>query len=118
HGDERKSLHFDLHYQASSFLELELEGASTQVQQTVMSPALSMAWEDMTTSSLKLGLYADTRHGLSQLQLYRNHIDNAAYAPAFNLEDSTYTFNPEPLANFDNELTLLNAQHIFKPAIA
>lgn len=118
HGDERKSLHFDLHYQASSFLELELEGASTQVQQTVMSPALSMAWEDMTTSSLKLGLYADTRHGLSQLQLYRNHIDNDAYAPAFNLEDSTYTFNPEPLANFDNELTLLNVQHIFKPAIA
>lgn len=117
-GDERKSLRFDLHYQATSFLELELEGSSTQLQQAAMSPALSLAWEDLRFNSIKLGLYADTGYGLSQLQLYHNHIDNVVYATSFDITDGTYTLNQEPLIRFDNDVTILNAQHIFRPATA
>lgn len=40
-GDERKSLRFDLHYQANSFLEVELEGTSTQLQQAGNSAHLA-----------------------------------------------------------------------------
>lgn len=104
-GDERKSLRFDLHYQANSFLEVELEGTSTQLQQAAMSPALSLAWEDMRFNSLTLGLYADTPYGLSRLQLYRNHIDNVVYATSF--EDTTARHLLNASLHFD-----LNARNL------
>src|SRR5690606_336986 len=38
------------------------------------------------------------------------------YATTINLDDFSFVLNPEPVARFDNELTVLNVQHIFKAA--
>jgi iron complex outermembrane receptor protein len=117
-GDERKSARFDLHYQATGFLEMELEGTSTRMSQTAMSPSYVMAYEDQRIHSLKGSAYADTRYGLTQLQVYRNWIKNNVYATGFDFQTNTYFLNPDPVAEFDNTLTVASLQHIFRPAPA
>ncbi len=115
-GDERKSARLDLHYQATDFLQLELEATSTSLLQTAMSPSYSMAYEDKRIQSLKGGAYADTRFGLTQFQAYRNWIRNEVYAGAFDFETMSVGLSPQPIARFDNELTVASLQHIFRPA--
>jgi outer membrane receptor for ferrienterochelin and colicins len=115
-GDERKSARLDLHYQPTGSLELELEATSTQMRQTAMSPSYSMAYEDKRIQSLKGSAYADTRYGLSQAQVYRNWINNDVYATGFDFATNSYFLNPDPVAQFDNVLTVASLQHIFRPA--
>lgn len=117
-GDERRSVRLDLHYQATDFLQLELEGTSTSLLQSAMSPSYSMAYEDKRIRSVKGGAYLDTRYGLSQLQLYGNWIDNNVHATSFDLESGEFVLHPDPVAQFDNRLAVASLQHIFRPAPA
>ncbi|HWL64037.1 MAG TPA: TonB-dependent receptor [Steroidobacteraceae bacterium] len=117
-GDERKSARLDLHYQATDMLQLELEATSTNLLQTAMSPSYSMAYEDKRIQSIKGNAYADTRLGLTQFQAYRNWIENDVYAGTFNFETMSVGLTQQPVARFDNELSVVSLQHIFRPAPA
>lgn len=115
-GDERKSARLDLHYQATGFLEMELEATSTQMRQTAMAPSYFMAYEDQHIQSLKGSANADTRYGLTQLQVYGNWIKNDVFATSYDFQTNSYFLNPDPVAEFDNELMVASLQHIFRPA--
>ena len=116
-GDERRSVRLDTHYPLASNVELEVEASYTRADQSSMGPGYSMAFEQMDTRSIKALVSADTQYGLLEASLYRNWIDNDVFANT-SLDGFTYFFSPEPIASFDNEVTVARLQNIFKPAAA
>lgn len=116
-GDERHALAFDLHYQLRSNVELELEGSRVLAKQSAMSPSYSMAYEQMETRSLRGNVRVDSgRAGLTEATLYRNWIDNRVFLPLF--DGREFVPSTAPIATFNNEVSVAELQHLFKPASA
>lgn len=116
-GDERRSLRFDAHYPLAPNTELEVEASLTRAEHSSMGPGYAMAHEEMKTRSVKALLAADTRYGLVEASIYRNWIDNEVFA-SNTLDGINYAFSSEPVARFDNEVTVARLQDVFKPAPA
>jgi iron complex outermembrane receptor protein len=112
--NERKSLRLDAHFDLRENLELEVEASWNGGLLTNMIPAYLMAYEDMVVKSVMANLAADTALGLTHVSAYRNWIDNDAYLTVFDFTTLNNTLPAAPIAVFDNEVTVVQFQQVFK----